>query len=78
MLPSDCGIWAGATGRSQANHIYFQLWFHHFTVAYRVNIEQNLQHQLLLKILKKFKVVPKDVYGLLPTMGKAVNTISVN
>jgi len=30
-----------------------------------------------LKTLNKFKVVPKDVYGSLPTMGKALNTISV-
>jgi len=46
-------------------------------VEYTVNIEQNLQHQLLLKTLNKFKVVPKDVYGSQSAMGKAVNTISV-
>jgi hypothetical protein len=30
-----------------------------------------------LKTLNKFKVVPKDVYGSLPTMRKALNIISV-
>jgi hypothetical protein len=38
-----------ATVRRQANHAHFQSWCYCFIVAYRVNMEQTVQHELLLQ-----------------------------
>jgi hypothetical protein len=65
MLLSDGGIYTGATGRKPANHTCFESWFYFFTVAYKVNKEQRVQHKLLVQTINNFQssLVLVVVYG---------------
>lgn len=64
--------WQGAS----KPHV-FSIMVSSFYCGIQSKYRTNIQHQLLLKNLNKFKVVPKDVYGSPPTTGKAMNIISV-
>jgi hypothetical protein len=67
-------MYAGATGRRQASHT-FPFIVSWFNVVYRVNMQQRLQHKLLLQTT--FRVVLLVMYGFLPMMEKVANTFFI-
>jgi hypothetical protein len=73
MLPSDGGICRQATGRRQANHMYFESRFYcGIQSEHGTKSTTNYSYKLIMA----FKVVPKIVYGSLPMMGKVADNIN--
>jgi hypothetical protein len=52
------------------NHVSFESWFHPF-LSYRVNLEQRVQHRLLVQTLKNLQSSPHGCLGFVASDGES-------